>query len=62
MNLKGTHTLSLGVVGQDVTKPVVQLGIKGRSEDGIIAYVLTRERGPHETPAESISGTQDTGP
>lgn len=30
----GTYTLSLGVVGQDDTKPVVQLGIKGRSEDG----------------------------
>jgi len=26
--------LSLGVIGQDDTKPVVQLGIKGRSEDG----------------------------
>ena len=30
----GTYTLSLGVIGQDDTKPVVQLGIKGRSEDG----------------------------
>ena len=30
----GTYTLSLGVVGQRDTKPVVQLGIKGRSEDG----------------------------
>lgn len=29
-----TYTLSLGVIGQDDTKPVVQLGIKGRSEDG----------------------------
>jgi len=32
--LPGTYTLSLGVIGQDDTKPVVQLGIKGRSEDG----------------------------
>jgi len=30
----GTYTLSFGVIGQDDTKPVVQLGIKGRSEDG----------------------------
>jgi len=32
--LPGTYALSLAVVGQDDTKPVVQLGIKGRSEDG----------------------------
>jgi hypothetical protein len=30
----GTYSLSVAVVGQDGTKPVVQLGIKGRSEDG----------------------------
>jgi len=30
----GTYTLSIGVVGEDDTKPVVRLGIKGRSEDG----------------------------
>ena len=32
--LPGTYALSLAVIGQDDTKPVVQLGIKGRSEDG----------------------------
>ena len=30
----GIYTLSLAVVGQEDTKPVVQLGIKGRSADG----------------------------
>ncbi len=30
----GTYTLSLGVVGVEDAKPVVQLGIKGRSESG----------------------------
>ena len=30
----GTYTLSLAVVGEEDTEPVVQLGIKGRSEDG----------------------------
>ncbi len=30
----GTYALSLAVIGRDDTKPVVQLGIKGRSEDG----------------------------
>jgi hypothetical protein len=30
----GTYTLSLGIVGQEDTKPVVQLGIKGQNEEG----------------------------
>ncbi len=30
----GTYTLSLGVVGEGGTKPTVQLGIEGRSDDG----------------------------
>ena len=30
----GTHTLSLAVVGEKDTDPVVQLGIEGRSDDG----------------------------
>ena len=38
--LPGSYALSLAVVGQADTKPVVQLGIKGRSEDGW--YPLSR--------------------
>ena len=30
----GTYTLSIAVVGEEDTEPVVQLGIKGRAEDG----------------------------
>ena len=30
----GTYTLSIAVVGTEDTKPIVRLGIKGRSEDG----------------------------
>lgn len=30
----GTYILSVAIVGQEDTKPVVRLGIKGRSEDG----------------------------
>lgn len=30
----GGYTVSLGVVGADSTQPVVQLGIKGRTETG----------------------------
>jgi hypothetical protein len=30
----GTYSLSIAVVGEDDTKPVAQLGIKGRSDDG----------------------------
>ena len=30
----GTYTLSIAVVGAEDTKPIVRLGIKGRSEDG----------------------------
>ena len=30
----GTYTLSLAVVGQEDTKPMVQLAIKGRADDG----------------------------
>jgi hypothetical protein len=40
--LPGSYALSLAVVGQADTKPVVQLGIKGRSEDGW--YPLSRLR------------------
>ncbi len=36
----GTYIVSLAVVGQEDTRPVVQLGIKGRSEDGW--YPLSR--------------------
>ncbi|TVS20475.1 MAG: DUF4832 domain-containing protein [Planctomycetaceae bacterium] len=38
--LPGSYALSLAVVGETDTKPVVQLGIKGRSEDGW--YPLSR--------------------
>jgi hypothetical protein len=30
----GTYTLSIGIVGEDNTKPVVQLGMRGRDKDG----------------------------
>jgi hypothetical protein len=30
----GTYTLSIGIVGEDSTKPVVQLGMRGRDKDG----------------------------
>lgn len=30
----GTYTLSIGIIGEDNTEPVVQLGIEGRSDDG----------------------------
>jgi len=30
----GTYTLSIGIVAEDNTEPVVQLGIRGRGEDG----------------------------
>ena len=30
----GTYKLSVGVVGEEDTQPVVELGIEGRSEDG----------------------------
>ena len=30
----GTYTLSIGIVGEDNTKPVVQLGMWGRDKDG----------------------------
>jgi hypothetical protein len=30
----GTYTLSIAVVGTEGTKPIVRLGLKGRSEDG----------------------------
>jgi hypothetical protein len=38
--LPGSYALSLAVVGEADTKPVVQLGIKGRSVDGW--YPLSR--------------------
>ena len=30
----GTYKLSIAVVGEEDTEPVVQLGIEGRSKDG----------------------------
>jgi hypothetical protein len=41
----GAHTLSIGVVGQEDIEPIVQLGIKGRSDDGwypVSAVVITK--------------------
>jgi hypothetical protein len=30
----GEYQLAIGVVGKDPTKPLVKIGIKGKSEDG----------------------------
>jgi hypothetical protein len=40
----GTYILSLGVVGVDDDRPIVQLGIKGRSKDGWypLSTIVTR--------------------
>ena len=42
----GKYSLSVAVVGEDSTEPVVRLGIKGRAEDGWypLSHVMIQNR------------------